>query len=655
LSSPTVSPSPFVQLLRLLIFIGLTIALSFLMPGTTMASGPGIKTPPYCFCFQPAIELHTEEGLVYECHYTNIGLWLEHKGSESGSSSKLSTEASPQSSPTSQPSPVPNTAKGQSAHVHHPDIPGVVQALAQIQQSLQIQASQHIKNVGSGSLGGSGSDSKKFGQPSTLSTLSTSTLPTPPKKSNPPSLPLPVNDSQMIVCGFHMHTCLWEYFQRLVRDQEFSFRSGTPRSTRTGERQDAILARQHHKVVLQHPDFHNRLASQAEKSTCATNTKTFRRWVNGYEGVNGKTSPSGGAPICFCGTRMKLSSTHHGELNIAYFCAGRLMDAKSGCSRVMKAERWVQWQALEPTHPLSSTQATAMSDTIDTEDDSGTDMDDHPNPIISQAPRNGSWWDRQSEETDTWGDDSEELEEDQSITPDVQAHYDTEEPWDRYADKGSSLKELQTLPLLAGLVTVGSGSEETIIRVNHSREAGVRFRRSDEQSVSMGQDRYGHTLHGHGYRQGAEGDSHPPQGHEDDPRSGCTLGYWSKDSHSMVPTRMSREYSIGQRLELFQGRLNELHDLSPEKSQANKDLQELEARLGRWRESYVRLSDYKRTLCEEGLDNPTLRCRRCKEGSLLHVNIPCYHLVMCDHCIQEYPRCVVCNATISATRRTFWG
>ncbi|KAF9926938.1 hypothetical protein BGZ65_007027, partial [Modicella reniformis] len=449
------------------------------MPGTTMASDSGIKTPPHCFCFKPAIQVYTEntenDDLVYECHYTNAGLWLEHRGPflqqghESNPSAKPSTSTSPRSPPALLQSPVLNTVKDQ--HPHPRTIPSKnKEALQDVTDALQ----GLVNSIGRNHL---------------------------PYK--PPTQPLsrPSNRRQMIVCGFHMHACLWEHFKLLVVDHKLAQSSNTRRAL-----QDTLLARQHHEIVLRCRDHHSQLLDLAEKSRCAANIKTINRWLNnGNKVMNGTSSPLGGAPICFCGTRMKLSSTHHGEmLNIAYFCARRLVDAKGGCSRVMKAEKWVQWQPLDPIHPLSSVQATTiMSNAIETEDDAGTDVDD---PISHTTGKTTRYI-----ETEISDSDPEEFETDRSITPVTEPGFDSEGLWDRCVNMESSSRELRTLEVPVGLTVVEGRIERANSKANHSGAEdsnNIRTESRIEQNTSVWSGQQGRTLNETGHRQDAERDSH---------------------------------------------------------------------------------------------------------------------------------------------------
>ncbi|KAF9437651.1 hypothetical protein BGZ76_011765 [Entomortierella beljakovae] len=184
--------------------------------------------------------------------------------------------------------------------------------------------------------------------------------------------PPPANSQQKIVCGFHMHMELWELFKTHGRSLEQERREKKQRGReRNGYRhqevpskkkeitpikQDIMLARWHHEIVLNHRSLHSELRSLVLKSSCKPYHHTFGRWINwGEEVIGGKTSPAGGAPHCACGLPMKLSwFNRNQESSVVFFCELRLADTKTGCSRAVNSGKWVQWQELDPVHALNT-------------------------------------------------------------------------------------------------------------------------------------------------------------------------------------------------------------------------------------------------------------------------------------------------------------
>ncbi|KAF9345262.1 hypothetical protein BGX26_003346, partial [Mortierella sp. AD094] len=359
-----------------------------------MATVPGIALP-YCFCFKPALTIHTaQHGPIYECHYTDLSLWLElqaeapQKNSVESSPSSQTQSSSVRSTPNSPQSPIVSKA--------HDAIQHIVTGFKEIELAMNTSLPT------------------TWGNPSLERTATTNKIsvgyvnPQPfvrqrsPAIKPSPKLLRPSNARQKIVCGFHMHADLWETFKSLARKLEHDRREKKinrrkKECERRGQeyddggfvwwgdmsisKQDSILARWHHEIVLRHPSLYSRLRIFAEKSQCRPNTQTVGRWTNwGEEILGGKTSPLGGAPHCACGLAMKLSRLYQGqEWSVAYFCTSRLADAKGGCSRVMNAGKWVQWQDMDPFHPLLRSnwnqvnEYLATNDVVDSDGDISSD------------------------------------------------------------------------------------------------------------------------------------------------------------------------------------------------------------------------------------------------------------------------------------------
>ncbi|KAG0086640.1 hypothetical protein BGZ92_007996 [Podila epicladia] len=72
-------------------------------------------------------------------------------------------------------------------------------------------------------------------------------------------------------------------------------------------------------------------------------------------------------------------------------------------------------------------------------------------------------------------------------------------------------------------------------------------------------------------------------------------------------------------------------------------------------DSITRLDQRIKVMQLEGLDNPRFECRQCHDGVLDHAIVPCYHLVMCDKCIDISKECVKCRGPIDGVRRVYWG
>ncbi|KAI1308942.1 hypothetical protein EDD11_004151 [Mortierella claussenii] len=50
-----------------------------------------------------------------------------------------------------------------------------------------------------------------------------------------------------------------------------------------------------------------------------------------------------------------------------------------------------------------------------------------------------------------------------------------------------------------------------------------------------------------------------------------------------------------------------------------------------------------------------IKCRICFEGTLTHAVLPCLHLVMCEDCATRVNECIVCRVRKTGLQRIFWG
>ncbi|KAG0306653.1 hypothetical protein BGZ98_001955 [Dissophora globulifera] len=673
------------------------------MPGMTMGSNAGVAFPPHCFCFKPAAEIYTEsDGLVYECHYTNPNLWLKQQPEESTLAPTIPQPTPPQpppppqqhqplgSSPTTisdalqpwpqifQQHPSPTVSRDPARTAHIKVIVDALNAIVDpsksvVQSSWGRPSRDHTwDGPATGVSSGNGAASYGIGNATSKGNVPIhgdtsvkgacipdkviAAIAKPASRnihhriagrtpflggSSTHLLATAPNSQQVLVCGFHLHASDWGNFKSLVRSEDCA-RDNDFWEENNNLQEGVTLARRHHEVVLKHLDVRRQLVRVAQGSRCAPNVSTIYRWIDcrnemlavrKYPLAAGTTSPLGGAPVCYCGVRMKLSSRHHLQSStIALFCALRLADFKGGCSRVMDAGSWYQWQTLKPIHLLGLVPLAAEAEAVEADASHSPERYGRLNGHLdcvdgALVTLDTDKWTAESDDgTSTYETDTESQGSSGHETGTIR---DGSGTWDQDATpEGANVTatRLRSLPLPTGLVMRGTGFQRATAR---SEEGS-----SDDDRAQQPED-----------------DSMNPRYYD--------LASAVSTQPSLEPVRLFPEYTAAvtdYSLAALADQLTHLHEaLIPDGMGIEAKLQVLEARVNRWRESCGRLRDYSEGMQEDGYGNPTLKCRRCKEGLLLHANVPCYHLVMCDECIDEDPQCVICHAAIESTQRTFWG
>ncbi|KAF9391044.1 hypothetical protein CPB97_007663 [Podila verticillata] len=95
--------------------------------------------------------------------------------------------------------------------------------------------------------------------------------------------------------------------------------------------------------------------------------------------------------------------------------------------------------------------------------------------------------------------------------------------------------------------------------------------------------------------------------------------------------------------------------LNPRMADTRKKMETIQTASEVFEDSITRLDQRIKVMRVEGLDNPRFECRQCQDGSLDHAIVPCYHLVMCDKCIDASKECITCREPIGGMRRVYWG
>ncbi|KAF9967040.1 hypothetical protein BGZ70_000329 [Mortierella alpina] len=620
------------------------------MPVASTTPATHKDSTPHCFCFKPAATLQTEDvGIVYECHYTDLDLWLHlaHDPLPQALSSPARAPSFPQyrQSPRS-PSPQQRTASASAPEVcsshsspslssnkdkKRPAIQDIVNALTILVEGTKNDlppywGGQRNKSAVASSEPALGDYGHGEGGKNTRGSLKQGTTMI---SRSPPA----TKKRRRVICGFHMHGEDWQAFKPLIWNAELTCEDGLLDCKKDELECESIYARRHHEMVLRHPRLHGTFLRKAHDSVCYAHLATVGRWVNWErEILHGRTSPAGGAPVCFCGTRMRLSSTpqHESGIRVDYFCALRLDDSRRGCSRVMDAAKWVSWQSEYPIHPLVLTSRDEWDSRLETEGRDGTskldcaedngsvaswgpserterrrihqqDLDHSESGIMEWAAplysnlrrKQGDSGDRSPpQEVVEDEDDAGDTEDDDE---DSEAHCDLEE---------SYVGTPSTEPFRPRMLVLPGGLVDTGGRIEHkSRRFASESRRLWPESLEVSRLKQ------------------------------------LQDTYAILVDRLCQ--------------LNQ--SLAPARIRAEKSFQSVEVRLMTWQGSTGRLREYAAALRVDGCDNPTLRCRLCKEGTLSKANKPCFHLAMCDRCIREHPKCVVCHSTIDSSQRIFWG
>ncbi|KAF9939254.1 hypothetical protein BGZ67_009744 [Mortierella alpina] len=617
------------------------------MPVASTTPATHKDSTPHCFCFKPSARLQTADvGIVYECHYTDLDLWLhlahdplrQVQCSPARAPSLAHYRQSPRSPSPQQRPANPSALEVCSSHSSpslssnkdkkRPAIQDIVNALTILVEGTKNDlppywGGQRNKSAVASSEPGPGDYSHSESGKSTRGSLKQE--PAMISRTSPAT-----KKRRRVICGFHMHGDDWQAFKPVIWNAEFALEDSLLYYNKVEHECESIYARRHHEIVLRHPRLHGTLLRKAHDSACDAHLATVGRWVNWErEILHGKTSPAGGAPVCFCGARMRLSSTlHHGSgVRVDYFCALRLDDSRRGCSRVMDAANWVSWQPEYPIHPLIFSSRGQWDSKLETEGKDGTCK-------LDCSDDNGS--------AAAWG-----LIEQRRIQ-----QHDLHQPelgiMEWVAPLYSNLRRRQD--------DSGDRSQQQVVVEDDDDEDDVDNDDEESEDRCDTEESYADIPLTEPFRPRMlvlpEGlvDAGGRIEHKDRRFASNSKRIWPESLAVSRLKQLQDTYAVlGDRLcQLDQS-------LAPARIRAEESFQAVEVRLMTWQGSTGRLREYAAALRVDGCDNPTLRCRLCKEGALSKANKPCFHLAMCDRCIRDHPECVVCDSTIDSSQRIFWG
>ncbi|KAF9916870.1 hypothetical protein BX616_002590 [Lobosporangium transversale] len=381
------------------------------MSNSTATPTLGRIALPTCFCHKTAKIIHYKrEGMVFECHYTNLNLWFEHLDIDPPLSTIIPTTTTTTTTAATTVHGVKNLRgiiEGIAAQTQT-GLADSWEAFAQRAETSNIRITDDIDDINTNghvnkndiittinndSNNNNNNNNNNNSEEDGLCQQIIMRWKFQREETREEDLIIPPkNHCQMIVCGFHMHVGAWDLFRTLVRSSCYYHRQdydrlGTTQQSIESEvfkRRDRILARKHHRIILKRRDLHNQLWKAAQEMRCDLQGQTIGRWMQwgGEQRDSQRGSAEGGAPSCFCGKVMRLSATFIQEKFksvVSYTCSERLADVRMGCSRVIvSVGRWIRWQALEPAHVLSSQQPEQPGgdDDVDVDDDDDDDDDD---------------------------------------------------------------------------------------------------------------------------------------------------------------------------------------------------------------------------------------------------------------------------------------
>ncbi|KAF9951543.1 hypothetical protein BGZ72_006963 [Mortierella alpina] len=250
------------------------------MPVASTIPAAHKDSTPHCFCFKPSARLQTQNvGIVYECHYTDLDLWLhlahdplpQAQCSPARTASLTHYRPSPRS-----PSPQQRAANASAPEVcsshsspslssnkdkKRPAIQDIVNALTILVEGTKNDlppywGGQRSKSAAASSEPVPGDYSPIDGGKGSRASL----------KQGPPMITRSTpatKKRRRVICGFHMHEDDWQAFKTLIWKAELSREDSLLDYTKDELDCDSVYAGRHHEIVLRHPRLHGTLLPPA--------------------------------------------------------------------------------------------------------------------------------------------------------------------------------------------------------------------------------------------------------------------------------------------------------------------------------------------------------------------------------------------------------
>ncbi|KAF9305589.1 hypothetical protein BGZ74_009633 [Mortierella antarctica] len=364
----------------------------------------------------------------------------------------------------------------------------------------------------------------------------------------------------------------------------------------------ALFSQHHHEIVHKHPTFHSMLIALSTGSRCMSHMITVGRWLNQSQSIGNPGHLAGVLPRCFCRQPMLATTLRAGfEPEELYVCRVR-RSGEGGCARVIRVQDVMlsAYTSISKT-PTRPTVATTTTTT----------------PTSTPAPERKVRPTSKPQEQDL-------LEAMSLSAPDV---------WESIESKCKS--EWKPLPNTfadgvsswAGVDLLGDDNWAGLISWIVPREVPTCTFRPASRPAWIFSGAFGQLK-----------------------------------SHNKNSSKMVVKGGAGNNKGKGKGALSleeyiDQHEwaLKPRTVEIDTKMHTIRTASEVFEDSITRLDQRIKVMQLEGLDNPRFECRQCHDGALDHAIVPCYHLVMCDKCIDVSKECVKCHGPIDGVRRVYWG
>ncbi|KAF8977651.1 hypothetical protein BGZ52_006852 [Haplosporangium bisporale] len=370
-----------------------------------------------------------------------------------------------------------------------------------------------------------------------------------------------------------------------------------------------LFSQHHHEIVHKHPTLHSSLISLSAGSRCMSHMITVGRWLGQSQAIGSPEHPTSVLPRCFCGQNMLATTVRaRFEPEELYVCRVR-RSGKGGCGRTIRVQ-----DVMINAHTSVKTTPTRTITTTPT-------LTERKIITTSMKPQ------EKLQEQDL-------LDTISLSAPGV---------WESIESKCKS--EWKPLPSLNG-----TSSWEGDLKVNDNwgvndnwagtswavpmEESSKPVFRSASLPTRVVVDAFGVL---------------------ERLKTSATLDKTLATSDKVVHDA-SNNNNKGKAKELnMDDYIDRLWALNPWMADTRKKMETLQTASEVFEDSITRLDQRIKAMRVEGLDNPRFECRQCQDGSLDHAIVPCYHLVMCDKCIDASKECITCREPIGGMRRVYWG
>ncbi|KAG0332312.1 hypothetical protein BG004_001312 [Podila humilis] len=457
-----------------------------------------------------------------------------------------------------------------------------------------------------------------------------------PSKQQPNSTPMTK------VCGFHIHSKEWALISQALFKQE-AVRADSlvqPTDGRGGDNEaQALFAQYHHEIIQKHPNLHSLVSELSNGTKCILHMITVGRWLRQSHYYGFPAYDADILPTCFCGEPMVATIVHIGFDPQDYYVCQRRREGNRGCNMtlgVMDAMLSRNYAKESPILPLTPRQqvsrtlegATTMKTptTIRFKVQDLTALTETNDRYLVQAMSQCApevWESIQLKLKAEWNPQPSTPMNDAGTwtSPKKLASDTLDETMDRWTTETKPSRDL--LWPSPGLASLPAGVTKVEMDGSLTRSRGMSSKdRPALKGKSIHESKYIFEV------KSVFEVKEPPRGLQSKTRENRNL-----------------EEHMEQTEQIRQAKRQETQT----KTDALRSANEV------FRDSISRLRARTKTMRHEGMDNPQLKCRSCKEGVLDRVTLPCFHLAMCDRCSDVSKDCVVCHQPIQGMQRVYWG